>query len=97
MPQRVPASNTSPYAVSFISSYPLCYLMHGLFAIADPTLAFINVTFSPLLYDFIKLLEEHWDTLVQAIEDGQLPNAALTRLGDLGELRPHLQVHLLVH
>jgi hypothetical protein len=97
MPKRVPASNTSPYAVSFISSYPLCYLMHGLFAIADPSLVFISITFSPLLYDFIKILEENWETLVQAIEDGQLPDAAFTHLGDLGELRPHLQVHPFFH
>ena len=86
MPKHIPPSNTSPYAVSFISSYPLCYLMHGLFAIADLSLAFISITFSPLLYDFIKLLEENWETLVQAIEDGQLPNSKFAHLGSLGEL-----------
>lgn len=61
--------------------------MHGLFAIADPSLVFISITFSPLFYDFIRLLDENWDTLVQAIEDGQLPE-----LGDLGDVKPHLQV-----
>ena len=68
--------------------------MHGLFAIIDPSLASINVNMSTLFYDFIRLLDEHWDTLLQAVETGKLPS--FPNFGDLGSLEPHLQVRCLV-
>ena len=90
LPRHVPTSFASPYAMPFISLYPLYHLLHALFAMADPAL----VTFTTILYDLIKILEENWHILLQAIDDGHLPEEVFARFSDLGKLKLHFQVSL---
>lgn len=69
---KVPNS-TSPIAISFIHPYRTSMLMHALFALEDRSLEMINTLFSTFFFDFIRLIKEHWDMLIQAIEDGVVP------------------------
>jgi len=62
--------------------------MNVLFALADPSLEMINTIFSTTFFDFVRLLEEEWDSLVQAVDDGIIPE-----LEGLEGLKDHLQVH----
>lgn len=66
-------TNTSPLAICFIHSYRASLLLHGLFALEDRSVELINTLFSTICFDFMRLLEEYFDILVQAIEDGKVP------------------------
>lgn len=61
--------------------------MNSFFALLDPTVIFMNATLSTILYDAIRTIEQNWDTMIQAIEQGILPN-----VDDLAEYRTHLEV-----
>jgi hypothetical protein len=61
--------------------------MTALFALIDPSLSIIESAFSTYVYDGVRTLEEHWDTMLNAIKIGALPN-----IHDLGEYRSHIEV-----
>ncbi|KAG6332763.1 hypothetical protein ID866_6328 [Astraeus odoratus] len=65
---------TTPNAVGFIQNHRSLMLMHMLFALADDTMDLIVVTFSTILIDMIRYMEEEWDILVECIESGILPS-----------------------
>ncbi|KAF8061520.1 GH3 auxin-responsive promoter [Lyophyllum atratum] len=64
---------TSPLAICFIHPYRTSMLMHALFALEDRSLEMINTLFCTFFVDFVRLIEQHWDMLIQAIEDGVIP------------------------
>ena len=78
---------TSPFAVWLLSSYHANIFMTALFALIDPSLSIIKSGFSTYVYDAVRTLEEHWDTMINAIQMG-----ALSDIYDLGEYRPHIEV-----
>lgn len=78
---------TSPYAALFIPSYTGCLFAHALFALAEPALAVLDANFSPVIHDFVCILEQHWDTMVDAIETGVIPD-----IYDLDDSKGYLQV-----
>ena len=47
----------------------------------------IESAFSTYVYDGVRTLEEHWDTMINAIQIGTLPD-----IYDLGEYRSHIEV-----
>ncbi|KAH7927991.1 hypothetical protein BV22DRAFT_1005817, partial [Leucogyrophana mollusca] len=65
---------TSPLAVGYLRNYRSFLLIHALFALADPMLEIIYVCFSTTFVDLIRYMEEEWDTLINSIETGELPN-----------------------
>lgn len=67
-------NHTSPLAACFIHSYRVSLLMHALFALEDRSVEFINTLFAPIFLDFVRLIEEYWEPLVQAIHDGKVPD-----------------------
>ncbi|KAF8840790.1 hypothetical protein BDN67DRAFT_968105 [Paxillus ammoniavirescens] len=69
---RVP-NNSSPLAVSFIPNYKSFLFMHALFALQEPQVELINTMFSTIFRDFCRVIDEQWDTLVQSIDTGSLP------------------------
>ncbi|KAF9466377.1 GH3 auxin-responsive promoter [Collybia nuda] len=73
MATKVP-NNTSPLAVCFIHSYRTSLLMHALFALEDESLELINTLFATIFLDFVRLIEEYWEPLLQAINDGRVPD-----------------------
>ncbi|GLB35342.1 putative GH3 auxin-responsive promoter [Lyophyllum shimeji] len=66
-------NSTSPIAIAFINAHRTYLLMHALFALEDRSLEMINALFSTIFLDFLRLIDEHWDMLIQAIEDGVVP------------------------
>ena len=78
---------TSPFAVMLLPSYNANIFMVTLFALIDPSLSVMQATFSTTIYDAIRTLEEHWDTMIDAIQIGAVPN-----IYDLGEYRSHIEV-----
>ncbi|KAJ3134871.1 hypothetical protein HK101_004296 [Irineochytrium annulatum] len=73
--KRVAAPNAvSPLAVSFVKNYKSFIIMHCLFALAERNLQLINTMFSTLFIDLLNLLEENWDMLLIAIEEGTIPH-----------------------
>ena len=61
--------------------------MTALFALIDPSLSMIESAFSTYVYDGVRTLEEYWDTMINAIQIGTLPD-----IYDLGEYRTHIEV-----
>ena len=61
--------------------------MTALFALIDPSLSMIESAFSTYVYDGVRTLEEHWDTMINAIQIGTLPD-----IYDLGEYQTHIEV-----
>ena len=78
---------TSPFAVWLLLSYHPNIFMTTLFALINPSLSVISSTYSTLVYDAVHTLEEHWDTMIDAIQIGALPE-----IYELGEYRPHIEV-----
>jgi len=78
---------TSPFAVWLLPSYHANTFMTALFALVDPSLSIIKSAFSTYVYDGVRTLEEHWDTMINAIQIGALPD-----IYDLGEYRSHIEV-----
>lgn len=64
--------------------------MNGFFGVLDGSVVFMTCNFSTILYDAIHIIEEHWETWIEAIELGKLPD-----IPNLGEYRAHLQVQCL--
>ena len=82
---------TSPFAVMLLPTYDANIFMLTLFALIDPSLSVLQAAHSALIYDIVCTLEEHWDTMIDAIQIGALPD-----IDDLGEYRPYIEVwHLL--
>ncbi len=79
---------TSPFAVWLLPVYTANVYMNAFFGILDGSVAFMVTTFSTILYDAVRLIEEHWESWIEAIESGQLPGVE-----GLGEYRVHLQVN----
>ena len=63
--------------------------MNSFFALTDPSIIFMNATLSTILYDAIRIIEENWDMMVKAIEQGILPE-----VDGLGGYRKHLEVYI---
>lgn len=61
--------------------------MHALFALEDRSLELINTLFATIFLDFVRLIEEYWEPLVQAIHNGRLPDFEGAEL-----VKHHLQV-----
>jgi hypothetical protein len=78
---------TSPFAVWLLPSYHANIFMTILFALIDPSVSLMESTFSTLIYDAVRTLEEHWDAMIHAIQVGALPD-----IHDLGEYRSHIEV-----
>ncbi|KAH7919231.1 hypothetical protein BV22DRAFT_1133986 [Leucogyrophana mollusca] len=65
---------TSPVAVSHIRNYRSFLLMHAFFALMDVRLQIMVTLFSTVFLDLVRCMEDEWDTLVNSIEKGELPN-----------------------
>jgi hypothetical protein len=48
--------------------------MTALFALIYPSLLMIESAFSTYVYDGVRTLEGHWDTMLNAIQIGALPD-----------------------
>jgi len=70
-----------------LPSYNAHIFMSTLFALTDPALSVMQSAFSTSIYDVVRTLEEYWDTMINAIHIGTLPDTY-----DLGEYRPHIEV-----
>ncbi|KAH7890417.1 GH3 auxin-responsive promoter [Phlebopus sp. FC_14] len=83
-----PPRVTSPIAVSYIRKYRSFLLMHVLFALADTKLETMNTFFGPVFIDMMRYMEEEWDTLLNSIETGTLPDWE-----GIDHVRKYLQPH----
>ncbi|GJJ10575.1 hypothetical protein Clacol_004802 [Clathrus columnatus] len=83
---------TSPLAVSFINNYRSFLLMHALFALGERHLEIMYTTFGTIYIDFITLMEEEWDKLLNSIETGILPD-----FDDTEHVRSYLQQHFIAN
>jgi len=60
---------------------------HALFALYEPQVELINTMFSTNFRDFCRVINEEWDTLVQCIDTGSIPDSV-----DVGHLKDQLLV-----
>jgi len=81
---------TSPFAVMLLPSDDANIFMVTLFALIDRSLSVMLASFATLIRDIIYTLEEHWDTMIDAIQIGALPD-----IDNLGEYRPYIEVRQL--
>ena len=76
-----------PFAVWYIPNFLGNLLMTMLFAVTDPSLVFMCANFTSVFYDAVLTLEEHWDIVVDSVENGTIPDVY-----DLDYCRPFLEV-----
>ena len=81
---------TSPFAVTLLPSDDANIFMVTLFALIDRSLSVMHANFAVLIYDMVYTLGENWDTMIDAIQTGALPD-----IFDLGEYRPYIEVRQL--
>lgn len=74
-----------------LPSYNANIFMATLFALIDPSLSVMQAIFSTSIYDAIRTLEEHWDTMIDAIQMGVLPD-----MYDLGEYQSYIEVSVVL-
>ena len=79
---------TSPFAVWLLPAYDVNIFMTVLFELTDPSLSIIKSAFATYVYDGVRTLEEHWNTMINAIQIGTLPD-----IYDLSEYRSHIKEH----
>ncbi|KIJ93846.1 hypothetical protein K443DRAFT_111444 [Laccaria amethystina LaAM-08-1] len=59
------------------------------FAVLDPSLVFMRASYTSIFYDAVLILEEHWDTVIDAVENGTIPDVY-----DLDYCRPYLEAQV---
>jgi len=57
------------------------------FAVLNLSLVFMHASYTSIFYDAVLILEEHWDTVIDAIENRMIPD-----IYNLDYCRPHLEV-----
>ncbi|KAI6021207.1 GH3 auxin-responsive promoter [Pisolithus marmoratus] len=67
-------NNSSPLAVSYIPNYRSMLLVHALFAVQERQLELINTMFTTVLRDFCHTIGNNWDTILDCIESGKIPD-----------------------
>lgn len=75
-----------PWAATIIGHLPSFLTIHGLFFLARRNIDRFYVSFTTLLVDLIRHVDEKWDTLLSCIKDGVLPD-----LEGIDHVRAHLQ------
>lgn len=93
LPRRDHAPLSSvPFAFWYIPSFMGNLFMMMLFTVTDPLLAFIWAAYTSWnFYDTVLILEGHWDIIVEAIEEGKIPDVY-----DLDYCRPYLEVEIFI-
>ncbi|KAH7885483.1 GH3 auxin-responsive promoter [Phlebopus sp. FC_14] len=66
-------NSSSPLGVSFIPNYKSFLFMHALFALQEPRVELINTMFSTIFRDFCRVIDEQWETLVECVNKGSIP------------------------
>jgi len=64
---------TTPEVAFEVQSENELLFLHALYALMDENLGFIEANFCNRILNFFVVLEDHWDTLVDVIENGSLP------------------------
>ncbi|KAL4080504.1 GH3 auxin-responsive promoter [Scleroderma citrinum] len=72
MASRAP-DHAAPWATGFITHHKYFLMMHALFALADPKVERIGMTFVTIFIDMLFCIQEEWDVLVSSIRDGVIP------------------------
>ena len=77
----------APWATGLINHHRSFLLIHALFALANPTLERISVTFITFFMDMVYYMQEEWDMLLASIRDGIIPD-----IDHIDHVRDYLQV-----
>ncbi|KAG0700450.1 GH3 auxin-responsive promoter [Suillus ampliporus] len=88
MSYKVPGE-TAPLAVAMVTHHPSFLLLHALFALADRSVETLKILFSTTLLDMFMYIERDWCILVDAIDNGAIPD-----LEYIEHVRGHLERHL---
>lgn len=67
-------NNSSPLAVSYIPDYRSMLFVHALFAVQERQLELINAMFTTVLRDFCHTIGNNWNTILDCIETGKVPD-----------------------
>jgi auxin responsive GH3 family protein len=74
-PEATPVpGQTAPFALTIVENYRSFFILHALFALADPrvtTMCFLFVNVFAIMLQFI---EDEWPLLVDCIETGVIPH-----------------------
>jgi hypothetical protein len=64
---------TAPHAVAMVAHHTSFLLLHALFALADRSVETLRILFSTTFLDMFMYIDREWVTLVDAIENGVIP------------------------
>ncbi|KAL4073475.1 GH3 auxin-responsive promoter, partial [Scleroderma citrinum] len=67
-------NHSSPMAVCYIQNYKSMLFVHALFAVQERQLELINTMFATVFRDFCCAVGGNWDTILDCIETGKIPD-----------------------
>ncbi|KAJ8588010.1 hypothetical protein M405DRAFT_874477 [Rhizopogon salebrosus TDB-379] len=88
MSSKVPGE-TAPHAVAMVAHHTSFLLLHALFALADRSVETLRILFSTTFLDMFMYIDREWVTLVDAIENGVIPE-----FEHIEHVQEHLERHL---
>ena len=80
----------SPWATGLIAYHRSFLLIHAVFALAEPNVTRLAVTFLTLFTDWMLYIQEEWDVLLASIRDGTILD-----IEHIEHVRDSLQVGLM--
>ncbi|EIW75937.1 hypothetical protein CONPUDRAFT_131422 [Coniophora puteana RWD-64-598 SS2] len=63
----------APFGAGLIVNYRSLLLTHAAFALAERSVDVLSLTWSTTVIDFMQWIDEEWETLLEGIEKGKLP------------------------
>ncbi|KAG1745976.1 GH3 auxin-responsive promoter [Suillus paluster] len=82
-------TEAAPIAVAMVGYIPSFFLLHALFGLADRSVETLDLLFCTTLLDLFMYMDRDWFTLVDAIDNGTIPE-----LKNIEHVRDQLQRHL---
>ncbi|EIW81574.1 hypothetical protein CONPUDRAFT_154107 [Coniophora puteana RWD-64-598 SS2] len=70
--------HTGPWGIALITNYRSMILTHAAFALAAEPLDTLSMSWATTFIDFVRLVDEEWEMLVDGISTGVLPRFAET-------------------
>ncbi|KAJ3069796.1 hypothetical protein HDU99_002837, partial [Rhizoclosmatium hyalinum] len=82
-------SNGVPHAIKLAKKYNDLMALHALFALVEPDLGYISTVFSSTLVDWIELIQQNKQELLECIRFGTLPKAVKLEQALVGAIVKH--------
>jgi len=65
---------TAPFALCIVEGYRPFFILHALFALADPRVTIMCFLFANVFATLVQFIDDEWPLLIDCIENGIIPD-----------------------